>query len=496
MLWKTTRIVTIASIILFWVVMMTLLLIREGYFTKSTWSFPEIRWEQYTDWRVGVYTNDDKKVGYIQINTNPEPMSPFGPAFKFNITFRLDTVLFSYPVSLSIRGFAWFSQKKGLENFQLSLRSNESDIKIVGEYDGHQLKGEILTGKEIVPYSLPVGRNFLLTAGPAFPLMDAPVLEPGQSISVDVFDPLSRSVQKAIITSQSKETLQIAEENIETYRMTVTLNGLTSTVWVTSGQEIVQVTTPFGLKLKKISPTEATARIPDSEKGDIISSTAIKPKGQKPFRGAKQMWVNIEGLTNINQPPVSTYQVRTAQGYFINPPAEPKSIPLTEKIMRTIPDNTLTGDALIQVEHPKIQKLAKEIVGNEQDLWEKSQKIFDWVYNNIEKEITPNIPSALTVLEIKRGDCNEHAVLFTALARAVGIPTRICIGLVWSEEIQAFGYHAWVEVFIGEWTPIDPTLGQPIADATHIALIYGNIEQWPRLSSYVNQIQLEIVNVE
>ena len=496
MLWKTTRIIALVSIVLFWIAMMTLLFIREGYFTKSTWSFPETRWEQYKDWRVGVYTNDDKKVGYVQITTNPEPMSPYGPAFKMTITFRLDTVIFSFPVNLSIRGFAWFSQRRGLENFQLALRSDESDIKISGEYDGYQLKGEIITGKETVPYSLPVGRNFLLTAGPALPLMDTPVLEPGQSITVDVFDPLSRSVQKSIITSQSKETLQIAGENIDTYRMTVTLSGLTSTVWVTPDQEVVQVTTPFGLKLKKISLTETTAHIPDSEKGDIISATAIKPKGVKPFRGARQMWVKIEGLTNINQPPVSTYQVRTAQGYFINPPAEPKSLPLTEKIMRTIPDNTLTGDALIQSEHPKIQQMAKEIVGTEQDLWKKSQKIYDWVFKNIEKKISPNIPSALTVLETRQGDCNEHAVLFTALARAVGIPTRICIGLVWSDELQAFGYHAWVEVFVGDWTPIDPTLGQAIADATHIALIYGNIEQWFRLSSYVNQIQLEIINVE
>lgn len=496
MLWKTTRIIVIASIIFFWVVMMTLLFIREGYFTKSTWSFPETRWEQYQDWRVGIFTNDDKKVGYIQITTNPDPMSPFGPAFKLNVTFRLDTVLFSFPVSLSIRGFAWFSQRKGLENFQLALRSNESDIKISGEYDGHYLQGEIITGKETVPYSLPVGRDFLLTAGPALPLLDTPVLEPGQSISVDVFDPISRSVQKAIITSQSKEALQITGEHIETYRMAVTLSGLTSTVWVTPDQEIVQVTTPFGLKLKKISLTDTIARVPDAEKGDLISATAIKPKGMKPFRGARQMWVKIEGLTSVNQPPSSTYQVKTAQGYFIKPPAEPKNIPLTEKIMRTIPDNTLTGDALIQAEHPKIQKLANEIVGNEQDLWKKSQKIFNWVYNNIEKMISPNIPSALTVLETRQGDCNEHAVLFTALARAVGIPTRICIGLVWSEELQSFGYHAWVEVFIGEWTPIDPTLGQLIADATHIALIHGNIDQWLRLSSYVNQIQLEVVNIE
>jgi len=495
MLRKTTRIILYSSIILFWLVMMALLFIREGYFTKSSWSFPENRWEESKDWWVGLYTNDDKKVGFIQIQTQPDQLSPYGPAFKLSILSRLETVLFATPVNLSIQGSAWFSQRKGLENFQMRLRSGEIKIIIDGEYDGKQLQGNILTGNEKIPYSLPVGKHILLTGGPALPLMDMPVLEPGESISVDVFDPLSMSVQKAIITSQGTETIDTSGSPTKTYKMTVTLGALTSTIWVTPEQEIVQATTPFGLKLKKITPEEAISSV-EEKTGDLISNTVIKPKGLKPFRDAKQMWVKIEGVPETRPLPTTVYQVHTTQGYFIQPPENPKSVPLTEKIMRTIPEETLTGDLFVQVEHPKIKQLAQEIVGNEQDLWIKSQKIYEWVYKNIEKRVNINIPSALSVLEARQGDCNEHTVLFTALARAVGIPTRMCLGLVWSEELQAFGYHAWVEVFIGEWTPMDPTLGQPIADATHIALLHGNIEQWTQLISYVNQIQLEIVNVE
>ncbi len=43
-----------------------------------------------------------------------------------------------------------------------------------------------------------------------------------------------------------------------------------------------------------------------------------------------------------------------------------------------------------------------------------------------------SIPSALEVLEQRAGDCNEHTVLFTALARAAGIPCRVATGLAWS----------------------------------------------------------------
>jgi hypothetical protein len=58
------------------------------------------------------------------------------------------------------------------------------------------------------------------------------------------------------------------------------------------------------------------------------------------------------------------------------------------------------------------------------------------------------------------GDCTEHAVLLAALARAVGRPARVALGLLVVEidgAPAAFG-HAWAEVHDGEhWVPVDAT---------------------------------------
>ncbi|MBW2543372.1 MAG: transglutaminase domain-containing protein, partial [Deltaproteobacteria bacterium] len=71
----------------------------------------------------------------------------------------------------------------------------------------------------------------------------------------------------------------------------------------------------------------------------------------------------------------------------------------------------------------------------------------------------------------KRGDCTEHAVLFGALARSAGYPTRIAIGVVIAEiegGFQAFG-HAWTEVMLDDrWQLVDPT---PIEGAEAIAYL-------------------------
>ena len=60
----------------------------------------------------------------------------------------------------------------------------------------------------------------------------------------------------------------------------------------------------------------------------------------------------------------------------------------------------------------------------------------------------------------RSGDCTEHAVLFVALARSLGMPARVALGTVvvsGDRRIGAFG-HAWGEVYDeGRWAVIDAT---------------------------------------
>ncbi len=128
--------------------------------------------------------------------------------------------------------------------------------------------------------------------------------------------------------------------------------------------------------------------------------------------------------------------------------------------------------------------------------WERAVAIHDWVYTHIKKLPVMSVPSALEVLESREGDCNEHTVLFVALARAAGVPSRAAVGLVWSEALNAFGYHAWPEVYVGHWIPMDPTFGQQLADATHIKLLDGSLDKWPQLLPYLGRIRIEVLDLK
>jgi transglutaminase-like putative cysteine protease len=100
-------------------------------------------------------------------------------------------------------------------------------------------------------------------------------------------------------------------------------------------------------------------------------------------------------------------------------------------------------------------------------------------------------PDAVSVLKNKRGDCNEHATLFTALARAAGVPARVAVGLVLQD--GRFLYHAWAEVWLGRWLALDPTWRQFPADAGHVRLVYGLDKGVLDLESVVGRLKVHVL---
>jgi transglutaminase-like putative cysteine protease len=150
----------------------------------------------------------------------------------------------------------------------------------------------------------------------------------------------------------------------------------------------------------------------------------------------------------------------------------------------------------MQVDDPKVRALAAEILGDESDAAAAAKKLVDWMFRNLAKEATVSVPSALQVLESRKGDCNEHAVLYAALARAMGLPARMVAGAVYMPaddgSAGAFYYHAWNQVWLGRWVAVDPTFGQFPADATHVALVEGGPDKDIALIGMLGRIRFEV----
>ena len=122
----------------------------------------------------------------------------------------------------------------------------------------------------------------------------------------------------------------------------------------------------------------------------------------------------------------------------------------------------------------QIVELARSIAAGAKSADEKLTRILAWIDANIAKEAIDAF-TAVDVLRERRGECQGHAALTTALARALGIPIRVVNGVVYSGPHGGFLYHTWNEAWIEGrgWQAIDATLNQLSADATHIKLIEG-----------------------
>jgi transglutaminase-like putative cysteine protease len=145
-----------------------------------------------------------------------------------------------------------------------------------------------------------------------------------------------------------------------------------------------------------------------------------------------------------------------------------------------------------------IIRAAGQVVGDELLANQAGRKLNHWVYSNLEKVPVAGVPHAVEVLTSRRGDCNEHTTLYTAMARSLGLPTRMAAGIVYSESIfedGAFYYHAWPEIWLGDaWVPTDPTFGQFPADATHVKLVEGELDKQMELMGVIGRLKLEIVD--
>ncbi|NUQ20849.1 MAG: transglutaminase domain-containing protein [Gemmatimonadaceae bacterium] len=135
---------------------------------------------------------------------------------------------------------------------------------------------------------------------------------------------------------------------------------------------------------------------------------------------------------------------------------------------------------------------ARRIVGSQRDLRAKAELINRWVHDSLSKRTSIGIPNAVTVLRTRTGDCNEHAALFTALARSVGVPTRIAAGLAYVD--GKFYYHAWPEVYLQDWVAVDPTFGQFPADAGHLRFTIGGLSRQAELLRLIGTLKIDVVS--
>ena len=133
----------------------------------------------------------------------------------------------------------------------------------------------------------------------------------------------------------------------------------------------------------------------------------------------------------------------------------------------------LAPTAMAQSDNQRIVAKAKALVGDERDSLVVAARIVDAVYAEVDKQAgVRGSATAAEVLQNGAGDCTEHAVLVVALMRAAGIPARAVDGIVILADRDGSGvagYHAWAEIWLGQWIGVDATVKETGTSARYLA---------------------------
>jgi hypothetical protein len=147
---------------------------------------------------------------------------------------------------------------------------------------------------------------------------------------------------------------------------------------------------------------------------------------------------------------------------------------------------------LVESNDLRIAAQARQIVAGDRDPRRVVARLTSWVSGAILGDTSRAVSGggAVGALKQRRGDCNERAQLLVAMARALGVPARTVAGLLYAK--GRFYYHAWAEVYLGDWVAVDPTLDQAPADAAHIRVVFGATAEPLVLVRLLGRLTLEV----
>jgi len=448
-------------------------------------------------WR-GVYYRGEKIGFTVSQTTRTED------GFELQEDGRLQMLLLGQDTAARIHTTARVDSRFTLRGFEFSLDPGTGPIEVKGTVDGPsptktwRLNLGITSGgvtrneTRDLPEAPVVSQNLSR-------LLANERLVPGSQHQWTVLDPATLQSAKVSIRVGDRTIVRANDTMVPAFRVDMDFRGLQTTSWVTDTGEVVREESPLGLITVR-EPAERAQGLAVSSRiqADLLQAAAVVPQTTERIdepRDIRRLKLRLEGA------PLSTNDIagvgQTIDGSVIEL-TDPRMLQASTADPRA--RDYLAAEPLLESDDPQIRAEAEQAVRGASTDREKAERLTRYVNGLLDKKPTVSLPSAREVLRTKVGDCNEHTALFVAMARSIGIPARIAVGLVFMH--GAFYYHAWPEVYVTErqgfglWLPVDPTLNQFPADTTHLRLARGGLDQQAAILPLIGRLKMTIVELE
>lgn len=347
-------------------------------------------------------------------------------------------------------------------------------------------------------------------------------LKPGRSYDISVYDPLLLEEHDLHVTVAAESTFVIPDsaaydstamawvpvhfDTLQAFEIEETGEGVPARAWIDAQGHVVRAENAVGFSLERSAfevayenfhhrdTLHAVMASATPGPGAVIPTTAIAARIALRAESLATFRVRLTGADlarldlgrDLQRVTGDTVAIRRAGAAEL---AARYELPARDSGLGRV----LAPEPLIQSEDARIRAAARAIVGSERDPARAARLLVEWVHGHLRPAVRTSAPSAVGALAAGRGDCNEYALLYVALARAVGLPARVAAGLVYLN--GRFYYHAWPEVYLGpeDWVGVDPTLGEFPADAAHLRFGVGALARQVELARFIGRLKLEVL---
>lgn len=396
--------------------------------------------------------------------------------------------------TLETHTYAHTDNEYTLKDFFMEITTAGHATKVEGTIQDKELTLTSFT--QGVPYT----QTIMLKEKPYIPdaleeLIRKKNLKAGDTLSIPYFDPTTQSSSTAHIRIGDQETVHVMGREMTGMRVSLDYMGIQSSLWLDDEYKLIKESVPaMGMEMIPMTREEALAEIEPAQAFDLLSFFAVKLSTPIPHpTNLSYLKLSLENVSTEDLDLDDDFQhVRmdepiVVESYRAQIQDLPEiSLPITEHA------EFLEPSVYIQCRNEEIIKAARELIAGEKNATKAAEKLVHGVYRLIKKNPTASLPSALDVLRTKEGDCNEHSILFTACARAIGLPTKIYVGLV-NLDGTAYFYHAWCAVWLGKWVPVDPTFDQFPADVGHLKLKEGELAEQAKVLKVVGRLHIDVL---
>jgi transglutaminase-like putative cysteine protease len=477
----------------------TAALVNRAYLQASSASMATdlARYGSNAVWR-GIYYRGEK-IGFTVSQTIAK-----GSGFELEESGRLQMALLGATTAATIRTIAHVDASFTLNAFEFSLDPGTGPTEIRGTVDGTHLTLDVKTPSGTrreerdlpEPPALSLNLSRRLASGG---------LVPGARYNWTIFDPATLRNAPVVVDVGKREIVRSGLTPMPAFRVEMQFGGLRTTSWVTDTGEVVREESPLGLITVREPPEQARAMaVPRKMQVDLLQAAAVVPRMRARIdepRDVRRLRMRLEGA-DLSSPDLQGVG-QTVDGNVVEI-VDPQSL----EPGRGDPDAAryLAAEPFLESDAPEIIAEAGIAVRGVKGVRARTERLTRYVNALLEKKPTVSLPSAREVLRTRVGDCNEHTALYVAMARALGIPARIAVGMVYIH--GAFYYHAWPEVYIAEenggsprharglWLPVDPTLNQFPADGTHLRLARGGLDKQAAILPLVGRLKITVLDLE